>query len=64
MGYALAIFPGVCLASAIAACNLEVKMLKETGRQRDYSEWKQSFDDLNDWLKAPFYLELENRYRS
>lgn len=64
MGYSLALYPGVCLAAAIAACNEEVKRLKDTGKQRDFSEWKQSFGELNAWLKVPYYLEMEQRYRS
>ena len=64
MGYALAVFPGVCLAAAIEACQQEVKQLKETGRQRDFAEWRNSFSELNGWLKAPQYLELEKQYQS
>ena len=64
MGYRLAIYPGICLAPALAAVTAEVKMLKETGKQRDFSEWFQSFTELNQWLEAPRYTEMEMKYRS
>jgi 2,3-dimethylmalate lyase len=64
MGYSLALYPGVCLAAVIAACNQEVRRLKDTGKQKDFSEMKQSFGELNEWLKAPYYLEMEQRYKT
>ena len=64
MGYKLAIFPGLCLAAAITAVHQEVGRLKDTGRQRDFSEWLQSFTDLNEWLDAPKYMGMEEKYKS
>jgi len=64
MGFSIAIFPGVCLVASIAACNEDLQRLKTTGFQKDFSELKQSFNDLNNWLKAPYYLELEQKYKS
>ena len=63
MGYAIAIYPGVCLGAAIAACSEEVGRLRDTGRQKDFSEWVQSFTELNEWLDAPRYTEMERKYK-
>jgi hypothetical protein len=43
---------------------VEVAQLNENCRQRDFAEWRNSFAELNDWLKAPEFLELEKRYQS
>jgi 2-methylisocitrate lyase-like PEP mutase family enzyme len=64
MGYRLAIYPGVCLAPAMAAVTAEVKKLRETGKPSDFSEWFQSFTELNEWLEAPKYLDMEKKYQS
>ncbi|MEW6262296.1 MAG: isocitrate lyase/PEP mutase family protein [Thermodesulfobacteriota bacterium] len=64
LGYAIALFPGLCLAAAISACRAEAARLKETGRQRDFSEWGQSFTELNAWLEVPYYTGLEQKYKS
>lgn len=64
MGYAIAIYPGVCLAATITACIEEVKRIRETGNQRDFGDWIQSFVDLNNFLGASYYSELEQRYRA
>lgn len=62
MGYAIAIYPGICLAATILACREDVKLLKETGRQREFKEVLQSFAELNDFLGVPYYNELEKRF--
>lgn len=62
MGYAIAIFPGVCLAAAILACREDVRLLKETGRQREFKEVLQSFAELNEFLGVPYYNELEKKF--
>jgi 2-methylisocitrate lyase-like PEP mutase family enzyme len=64
MGYAMIIYPGVCLAATISACIEEVKRIRETGYQRDFGDWIQSFVELNNFLGASYYSELEQRYRS
>jgi 2-methylisocitrate lyase-like PEP mutase family enzyme len=64
MGYKIAIYPGLCLAPAITSVIEEVKKLKETGKQTDITEWFQSFADLNEWLEAPKYTEMEMKYKS
>jgi 2-methylisocitrate lyase-like PEP mutase family enzyme len=64
MGYAVAIYPGICLAASIMACREEVNSLLETGRQKDVAQWGQSFTDLNQWLDVPHYTALEQKYTS
>ena len=58
------IYPGVCLAATITSCIEEVKRIRETGSQRDFGDWIQSFVELNNFLGASYYSELEQRYRS
>ena len=63
MGYAIAIYPGVCLAAAITGCMAEVRKLKETGKQREFTDVVQSFLDLNNFLGVNYYNELEQKYK-
>lgn len=63
MGYAVAIYPGVCLAAAITACIEELKRLRETGKQREFTDWLKSFIELNDFLGVPYYQDLEQKYK-
>jgi 2-methylisocitrate lyase-like PEP mutase family enzyme len=64
MGYKIALYPGACLAPAMSAVTAEIKKLKETGKQTDITEWFQSFTELNEWLEAPKYTEMEMKYKS
>lgn len=64
MGYRLAIYPGLCLAAAITAVTEETGRLKDTGRQRDFTDWIQSFGALNEWLETPKYTAMEQKYKS
>ncbi len=63
MGYAVTIYPGLCLAAIITSCMDELKRLKETGRQRELTDVLQAFLDLNNFLGAGYYNELEQRYK-
>ena len=64
MGYAIAIFPGICLASTIKA-NLEsLRQLKETGQARDFGDFIASFMEFNQFIGVPEYNELEEKYRA
>ncbi|MFH1154473.1 MAG: oxaloacetate decarboxylase [Pseudomonadota bacterium] len=63
MGYAIVIYPGVCLAGAIEGCTHELKQIKDTGKQREFREWAQSFQALNTFLGVPYYRELGERYK-
>lgn len=62
MGYAIAIYPGICLAAAILACREDVKLLKETGKQREFKDVLHSFSELNDFLGVPYYNALEKKF--
>ncbi len=64
MGFSIVLYPGVCLAAAIAACMEEVRRIAETGRQRDFQDLVTSFAELNNWLKAQEYAGLEQKYKS
>jgi 2-methylisocitrate lyase-like PEP mutase family enzyme len=64
MGYAMIIYPGVCLAATITACIEEVKRIRETGSQREFGDWIHSFVELNNFLGASYYSELEQRYQT
>jgi 2-methylisocitrate lyase-like PEP mutase family enzyme len=64
MGFAIAIYPGVCLAAAVTACTEEVKRIRDTGKQREFSDWLQAFLDLNNFLGADYYNGLEQKYKS
>lgn len=64
LGYAMVIYPGICLAAAITACIEELRTVKERGSQRDYGQWIQSFIELNNFLGVHQYLELENRFKN
>lgn len=39
MGYAVVIYPGICLASMVNSLIEELDRVKRNGAQRDYSEW-------------------------
>jgi len=64
MGFRLAIYPGICLAAAVSACQAELARLLETGRQRNIEDWIGSFADLNRFLGADEFSALEEKYRS
>ncbi len=63
MGYAVVIYPGVCLAAAITGCMEELKRIKDTGKQRDFTDMISSFVELNNFLGVPYYQELEQKYK-
>jgi len=63
MGYAVAIYPGICLAGAITGCLTEINKLKDTGTQTNFVDWVESFSELNDFLGLQSYMDLEQQYR-
>jgi 2,3-dimethylmalate lyase len=63
IGFAIAIYPGVCLAAVIQACTDELKKVKETGKQREFGDVIQSFLELNNFLGADYYNALEQKYK-
>jgi 2-methylisocitrate lyase-like PEP mutase family enzyme len=63
MGYAIAIYPGVCIAGAITGCIEEIRRLKETGKQRNFEDFLQSFAEMNNFLGLQYYIDLEHKYK-
>jgi 2-methylisocitrate lyase-like PEP mutase family enzyme len=64
MGYAIAIYPGICLAATVQA-NLEsLRNLKESGQPQDFSDFLASFMEFNQFIGVPRYNELEDKYRA
>ncbi len=64
MGYAIAIYPCICLATTVLACMEDVKLLKDTGCPREFKDVLQSFAELNEFLRIPYYADLEKKYGS
>ncbi len=63
MGYSIAIYPGVCLAATVLACRKDLKLLIETGKQKDFKDVLQSFSELNEFLNVSYYDQLEKKYK-
>mgnify|MGYP001223990100 CR=1 FL=1 len=64
MGYAMALYPGTCLAGTLAGCIGEVRKLRETGKQTDFKDMAKTFSEINKFLGASHYADLEKRYVS
>ncbi|MHA1279731.1 MAG: isocitrate lyase/PEP mutase family protein [Candidatus Helarchaeota archaeon] len=62
LGYRIAAYPGICLIAKILACRDDLKMLKETGKQREFIEIIQKFPNFNEFLGDVKYTELEKKY--
>ena len=54
-GFALAIYPGLCLTAALTACMAEAEHLKKTGLPRDPGNWRERFDERNDFFGLAEY---------
>jgi 2-methylisocitrate lyase-like PEP mutase family enzyme len=64
LGYAIAIFPGVCLVATIEA-NLEaLRTFKQSGQPKQLTDSLEAFMEFNQFLGASQYAELEQRYRA
>jgi len=63
-GYNIAIYPGVCLVAAVLAYIEDIKLLKDSGRPREFKDVIQSFSELNEFLGIPYYSGLEKKYGS
>jgi 2-methylisocitrate lyase-like PEP mutase family enzyme len=64
LGYAIAIFPGVCLVATIEA-NLEaLRTFKQSGHPKQLTDSLKAFMEFNQFLGASQYAELEQRYRA
>lgn len=64
MGYAVVIYPGICLASMVTGLIDELDFVRKNGAQRDYSQWAQSFAGLNEFLGTDKFHQLEEKYRN
>jgi len=63
MGYAVVIYPGICIAAIISGCIEELKRIRDTGKQRDFTDFISSFVELNNFLGVPYYQDLEQKYK-
>ena len=63
MGFAIAIFPAVCLAATIQANLDSLKELKESGQPRNFGDFLAAFMEFNQFIGVPKYTELEEKYR-
>ena len=62
MGFSLAIYPGICFTAAYVSCIEELAKFKETGRQNNFSYWKNNFNEMNDLFGLSEFRELEEKY--
>ncbi len=51
LGYALAIYPGLCFMAAWEACRRELETLKSTGMQANLAAWTEEFGEINAFLE-------------
>lgn len=64
MGYRIALYPGACLGAQVKACQTVLSHIRETGTQPDFDDAVSSFRALNNLLDVPFFLDLEQKYKS
>lgn len=64
MGYAIAIYPGICLMASIQATLDSLRQFRETGRPADFGDFLASFMEFNQFIGLPEYNELGDKYRS
>jgi len=62
MGFAIAIYPGICLMVSIQANLDSLKQFKETGTPPDFGDFLASFMEFNQFIGLPYYNELEQKY--
>jgi len=51
LGYALAIFPGICFTATMRACQTALADLRSSGLQANLPEWREQFDAWNRFLE-------------
>ena len=64
MGYAIAIFPGLCLATTLQANIEALQNFRETGRAPEFGDFLTSFMQFNEFIGVPKYNDLEEKYRA
>lgn len=62
MGYAIAIYPGICLAATIRANMEELRRMKESGEPPDFGDFLASFLEFNQFIGVAHYNEIEQKY--
>lgn len=62
MGYAIALFPAVCLAATIQANMEALQRLKENGQPTDFGDFLAAFMQFNEFIGVPRYSEFEQKY--
>ncbi len=50
LGYALVIYPGVCVTATMMACQESLRSLHATGEQTNLKDWAENFDAWNQFL--------------
>ena len=64
MGFAIAIYPGMCLMATIQANLDSLKQFKETGTPKGFDEFLASFVEFNQFIGLAEFNELEKKYHS
>jgi 2-methylisocitrate lyase-like PEP mutase family enzyme len=64
MGYAIAIFPGLCLATTLRANMESLQEFRETGKAPEFGDFLGSFVQFNQFIGLPEYNALEEKYRA
>ncbi len=64
MGYAIAIYPALCLAATIRANLDSLRQLKGAGQPADFGDFLEAFMEFNQFIGVPKYNELEQKYRA
>jgi 2-methylisocitrate lyase-like PEP mutase family enzyme len=64
IGYAIAIFPGVCLAATIQANLDALRAFKQTGQPKQLGDSLEAFMEFNQFLGTSQYSDLEERYEA
>ncbi len=64
MGYAIAIYPAVCLAATIRSNLDALRQFAETGAPPDFGDFLEAFIEFNQFIGVPKYRELEQKYQT
>ena len=64
MGYAIAIFPGLCLGATLKANIESLQKFKEGGKAPEFGDFLGAFMQFNEFLGVPRYNDLEEKYRA
>jgi 2-methylisocitrate lyase-like PEP mutase family enzyme len=62
MGYAIAIFPGLCLGATLRANMEALQTFKEGGKAPEFGDFLGAFMQFNEFIGVPKYNELEEKY--